>query len=87
MGRLHRRAKNQKGGLVAIGLLWLAILAALLVLIFTDPFAAACAKGGGAPAPAQQVQGGPPQGRAPAARAVRPAVSFYAAAAAARPPA
>lgn len=63
MGRLHRRAKNRKGGLVAIGLLWLAILAALLVLIFTDPFAA-CAKGGGAPA--QQVQSGPPQGRAPA---------------------
>lgn len=67
MGRLHRRTKNRKGGLVAIGLLWLAILAALLVLIFTDPFAAACAKGGGAPA--QQVQGGPPQGCAPAAGA------------------
>lgn len=65
MGRLHRRTKNRKVGLVAIGLLWLAILAALLVLIFADPFAA-CAKGGGAPAPAQQVQGGPPQGRAPA---------------------
>lgn len=69
MGRLHRRTKNRKGGLVAIGLLWLAILAALLVLIFADPFAAACAKGGGATAPAQQVQGGPPQGRASAAGA------------------
>lgn len=69
MGRLHRRAKNRKGGLIAIGLLWLAILAALLVLIFTDPFAAARAKDGGAPAAAQQVQGGPPQGRVPAAAA------------------
>lgn len=63
MGRLRRCAKVRKGGLVAIGLLWLAVLAALLVLSFTDPFATACPK---APAGARQVQGPPPQGRAPA---------------------
>lgn len=66
MGRLRRCAKVRKGGLVAIGLLWLAVLAVLLVLSFIDPFAAAHPKGGGAPAGARQVQGPPPQGRAPA---------------------